>query len=114
MATSGPVAKSQNEVENVVTVIIKVNARGELEEDPGNFKLSKSKHQQVLWQASDRKSHFNVDFGENSPFEYSQFSDVEPYSGLVRREVLGDPNKYYKYTVSAGGKSKDPGGIVNP
>jgi len=33
---------------------------------------------------------------------------------LVRREVLGDPGKYYKYTVRAGGRSLDPGGVVDP
>lgn len=112
MATTGSAVRPEGE--NVVTVIIHVDAKGEVQGDPGKFELSKSKHQQVHWKASDGKSPFNVDFGENSPFEYSQFSDVEPYSGLVRRAVLGDPGKYYKYIVSAGGKSIDPGGVVNP
>jgi hypothetical protein len=51
---------------------------------------------------------------KDSPFYYTQFSNLEPYSGLVRREVLGDPGRYYKYTVRTGKKkSIDPGGIVN-
>jgi hypothetical protein len=111
MAATGPAVRS--ETENVVIVTIQVNGKGELQGDPGTFEIYKSKHQQVLWRASDGKSHFNVDFGEDSPFEYAQFSDVEPYSGLVRRDVLGDPGRYYKYTVRAGGKTIDPGGVVN-
>ena len=110
MATTSSVVSSEGET--IVTVTIPVDSKGEVQGDPGKFEISKSKHQQVHWRASDGKSHFNVDFGENSPFAYTQFSDAEPYSGLVRREVLGDPAKYYKYTVSAGGKSIDPGGIV--
>jgi hypothetical protein len=31
----------------------------------------------------------------------------------VKRKVPGD-GKYYKYTVTAGAKSIDPGGHVNP
>ena len=112
MATTGSAVSVEDET--VVKVTIQVDPKGELLGDPGTFKISKAKHQQVLWVASDGKSHFNVDFGENSPFAYTQFSDVEPYSGLVRREVLADPVKYYKYTVSAGGKRIDPGGHVNP
>jgi len=98
----------------VVTVTIYVDAKGDFERvDTDRFVISKGMHEQVLWQASDPKAHFNVDFGDHSPFEYAQFSDAEPYSGLVRREVLADPGKYYKYTVKAGDKGKDPGGVVN-
>ncbi|PYU23871.1 MAG: hypothetical protein DMG32_15250 [Acidobacteria bacterium] len=100
---------------NVVTVTIYLDGKGEIQVDPARpFEIFKSKHQQVLWRAGAGISHFNVDFKKDSPFAYRQFSDVEPYSGLVRRDVLGDPGKYYDYTVSAGGKSKDPGGVVNP
>jgi hypothetical protein len=51
---------------------------------------------------------------KDSPFYYTQFSNLEPYSGLVRREVLGDRRKYSKYTVRTLNKSIDPGGVVNP
>jgi hypothetical protein len=87
------------------------------------FRISKSQHQQILWTIDDEKLHFNIEFTDGSPFEYTQFSDLEPYSGLVRRDVLGSP-RYYKYTVTvtagstaAGykpvGKPLDPGGVVD-
>lgn len=98
----------------VVTVIIPVDKNGQLDGEPQRFTISKCLHQQVLWKASDGKAQFNIEFKEGSPFDYTRFSDLEPYSGLVRRDVLGDPGKYYKYTVRTGKKSIDPGGIVTP
>ncbi len=110
MATTAPKINSQ--AGSIVTVIIPVDKHGEVEREPAPFTIFKSLHQQVLWQASDGKAQFNVEFEEDSPFDYTQFSNVEPYSGLVRREVLGDPGRYYKYTVRTPNKSIDPGGIV--
>jgi hypothetical protein len=113
MATTSPALSSERG--KVVTVTIHVDSKGEVERvNPEPFAISKGRYQQVLWQASDPNAHFTVDFGDDSPFDYTQFSDAEPYSGLVRREVLGDPGKYYKYTVRAGGRTLDPGGVVNP
>jgi hypothetical protein len=97
---------------SVVKVIIQVDRNGEVDRDPGEFTIYKSLNQQVLWEASDGKSPFNIDFVNGSPFAYTQFSNAEPYSGLVRREVLGDPGRYYKYTVRTGAKHIDPGGYV--
>ena len=95
-------------------VTIYVNNKGEAERVvPDRFVISKSQQEEVLWRASNPKAYFTVDFGCDSPFEYSQFSSDQPCSGLVRREVLGDPGKYYKYTVRAGGSTIDPGGVVN-
>lgn len=112
MATTAPAINSQ--AGSIVTVIIPVDRNGELDGEPASFTIFKHLNQQVLWQASDGKAQFNVEFKEDSPFDHTQFSNVEPYSGLVRREVLGDPGKYYKYTVRTGKKSIDPGGVVNP
>jgi hypothetical protein len=113
MATTSTVVNSQSG--NVIRVTIQVDKDGEVQSvNPKSFVISKGMHQQVLWQASDSKAHFNIDFGDSSPFEYSQFSDAEPYSGLVRRDVLGDPGKNYEYTVRTGSKSIDPGGYVKP
>jgi len=96
-------------------VTIQVNSRGEVKSvEPDKFEIYKGQYQQLLWQVSDPNAQFNVEFTGDSPFDYKQFSDAEPYSGLVRREVLGDPGKYYKYTVRAGGRTLDPGGVVNP
>lgn len=96
----------------VLKVTIQVDKNGHVERDPGEFTIYKNLNQQVLWQASDGKSPFNIDFGSDSPFAYTQFSDAQPYSGLVRREVLADPGRYYKYTVRTGTKHFDPGGYV--
>ena len=111
MATTAP--KINSEAGSIVTVIIPVDKHGQVEGEPAPFTIFKSLHQQVLWQASDGKSQFNIEFKEDSPFDYTQFSNVEPYSGLVRREVLGDAGRYYKYTVRTGKKSIDPGGVVD-
>jgi hypothetical protein len=51
---------------------------------------------------------------KDSPFYYTQFSNLEPYSGLVRRKVLGDRRKYCEYTARTLKKNIDPGGVVNP
>jgi hypothetical protein len=112
MATTSPAIRSGRG--KVAIVTIHLDSKGEVKRvDPEPFVISKGNFEQVLWEASDPKAHFTVDFGDHSPFDYTQFSDTEPYSGLVRREVLGDPGKYYKYTVRAGGVSLDPGGVVN-
>lgn len=111
MATTAPKINSQ--AGSIVRVIIPVDKNGEVDGEPQPFTIFKHLYQQVLWQASDGKAQFNIEFEEDSPFDYSQFSNLEPYSGLVRREVLGDPGKYYKYTVRTPNKSIDPGGIVN-
>jgi hypothetical protein len=123
VATTGA-ALEEPATGNVVSITININAKGEVESvEPNSFQISKSRHQQILWRVSDPAAHFNVSFDEDSPFEYTQFSDVEPYSGLVRREVLGDPNKYYSYRVTVtpanyegkkGSQAFDPGGVVNP
>lgn len=112
MATTSTVAGSESG--SVVTVIIPVDKNGNVDREPEPFTIFKSLHQQVLWKASDSKAQFNIEFEGDSPFEYKQFSNLEPYSGLVRRDVLGDRGKYYKYTVRTGKKSIDPGGVVNP
>lgn len=123
MATTGA-ALEEPVTGNVVKIRININSSGEVESvEPNSFQISKSRHQQILWQVSDPTARFNVSFDEDSPFEYTQFSDVEPYSGLVRREVLGDPKKYYSYRVTVtpanyeankGSQAFDPGGVVNP
>jgi hypothetical protein len=110
MATTAPAINSV--AGSIVTVIIPVDKNGEVEREPAPFTIFKHLNQQVLWQASDGKAQFNIEFKKDSPFDYTQFSNVEPYSGLVRREVLGDSGKYYEYTVRTLHKKIDPGGVV--
>lgn len=125
MASTGTAVDSEPETGNVVTVLIHTDDNGEVTAvQPDRFEISKGNHQQVLWQVSNPGAHFNVTFDAGSPFEYTQFSDAEPYSGLVRREVLADLSNYYSYKVTVtprndaastkGSKPFDPGGIVTP
>ena len=54
--------------------------------------------------------HVNKD-GEVQHAEPEYF-ELSPASGLVRRDVLPDLQKRYKYTVRAGGADLDPGGVI--
>jgi hypothetical protein len=106
MATPGPATRK--------TVVIHVDSKGGVESvDPQTFEVYKSNQEEVIWQTDSKQPvYFTVDFGDQSPFYESQFSSDYPVSGLVRRDVLGDPQKEYKYTVRAGGETLDPVGIV--
>jgi hypothetical protein len=106
MATPGPATRK--------TVVIHVDSKGGVESvDPQRFEVYKSNQEEVIWQTDSKKPvYFTVDFGDQSPFYESQFSSDYPVSGLVRRDVLGDPLKEYKYTVRAGSETLDPVGIV--
>ncbi len=98
--------------------VVKIIGKIDEVTDPEYFKISKGQHEQVHW-VSDPAVYFNVEFKGDSPFYESQFSTDSPYSGLVRRSVLGDPGKQYEYRVrikTRNGEVKefDPGGVVNP
>ena len=81
--------------------------------NPNPFKISKNEHQQVKWETTDG-SDFTIEFKNESPFHYKQFSSKNPYSGEARRDVKGDPQKVYSYSVTlANGQTVDPGGIVD-
>jgi hypothetical protein len=93
------------------TTVITINPRGVPDQE--TFRISKGRHQQVKWQTSDG-AYFTVEFEGESPFYESQFSTDFPYSGSVRRNVLGDPKKIYNYTVRIGSNPPcDPGGIID-
>ncbi len=97
-----------------VTVRIKVLPNGSIEVDPKRFVVSKDRDQEVAWVCSDPDAYFTVDFETNgSPFYESQFSKHSPHSGLVRRNVLHDRHKPYKYTVRVEDKCLDPEGVVD-
>lgn len=110
MATTGPALSPREQ-----RVTIYVDANGDyVRVDPDPFVITKSAHQEVLWQTSPPGAAFRVDFGD-TPFNYPNFNDNDPYSGEVRRDVNipQGQQKYYKYTVTAGSKGEDPGGVVN-
>jgi hypothetical protein len=95
------------------TVTIHVNKKGEVQHaEPEYFEISKSNQEEVLWQSSDPDVYFTVEFEDGSPFYESQFSSDFPASGLVRRDILPDLQRRYKYTVRAGGAVLDPGGVI--
>jgi hypothetical protein len=95
--------------EKLVTITVDP---GGLVVSPDPFRVSKQDKHEVHWVCSPPSEHFTVDFGNDSPFYESQFSDEYPYSGPVRRDVLPGP-KIYEYTVWAGNKKLDPGGGVD-
>lgn len=77
------------------------------------FAISKSCNDQVVW-VGRPGMHFTVEFTNESPFYEKQFNNEFPYSGLVRREVLGDSDKKYKYIVHSDDGDIDPTGIIDP
>lgn len=81
--------------------------------DPEPFHLSKSGNDQVKWMTASG-THFTVEFVGESPFYEGQFNNDFPYSGLVRREVLADSRKEYKYVVHTDHGDVDPTGIIDP
>ncbi len=109
-------APSPAHEENIT--VVRIDPKLEKITEPEYFKISKKRHQQVKWVSADPDAYFAVEFEHGSPFHHTQFSTHFPYSGLVRRDVLGDPGKKYKYTVRIkDGKKEiivDPGGVVDP
>lgn len=88
--------------------------------DPDPFWVSKGGNQEVVFQCtstdpSNPHPDFTVEFNKNgSPFNESVFRHDCPCSGLVRRNVKADPNYIYRYTVTVGEATLDPGGGVQP
>ena len=95
--------------------IVEISIKGdEIEVAPDTFYISKSKQEEVLWVATNPNLEFTVEFDKgDSPFYEVQFNKEFPASGLVRRGVLCDPQRKYKYTVRVEGyKPRDPGGVI--
>ena len=97
-------------------VTVEIRFDGEIHVDAPNdpFWVSKKDNEEVRWILKGGDGKFLVDFGHDSPFYESQFSQDSPVSGLVRRDVLPNSGRLYKYTVWVGGKKLDPGGGVRP
>ena len=109
MATTGPALSPR---EKIVTIYVDANGNY-LRVEPDPFRIYKSRHEEVVWQTSPAGFPFSVVF-KNGPFNYQDFSGSDPYSGEARRDVIPPQNgAYYKYTVTAGNNSEDPGGVVN-
>ena len=104
-------------VENVREVRVEISVEGgTISVDSGKdpFWVSKEKNEEVRWILKG-EGDFLVDFKDDSPFYESQFSKVSPVSGLVRRDVLPNDKRVYKYTVWIKDlKELDPGGGVRP
>lgn len=112
MAETGTAREEETRPEPIL--VVRVGPRFEDFALPAYFVISKSQNQQVKWEAADGVTPFIIEFKKDSPFYEKQFSNDSPYSGIIRRNVLGDPNKKYEYTVSIGSQTKDPGGVINP
>lgn len=95
------------------TVMIHVNANGEITgTEPPIFKISKGNQEEVVWKINNPNFSFTIEFEGESPFYELQFNNEYSASGLVRRSVLGDPAKVYKYKINVAGVDCDPGGII--
>ena len=96
------------------TVTISV-VQGQIRVEPEPFAISKNEQEEVFWKGSDSAVCFTVEFDKgDSPFYEFQFSNDFPASGLVRRSVLADPQRQYKYTVRVEGVRAplDPTGVI--
>lgn len=100
-----------------VQVYILVNGlTGDISVVPEQFRVSKKNLQEVRWVCLPEKD-FSVDFNKpgGSPFYETHFDQDNPCSGLPDRRVqaLGD-QKVYDYSVTVGGRTLDPQGVVDP
>lgn len=99
-----------------VQVYILVNGlTGDISVVPEQFRVSKKNLQEVRWVCLPEKD-FSVDFNKNgSPFCETHFDQDNPCSGLPDRKVqpLGD-QRQYEYSVTVGGRTLDPQGVVDP
>lgn len=94
-------------------VIVHIRVEGDtIRVEPEIFHLRKELDQEVRWVRTDGDGEFLIEFGQDSPFYEFQFSRYAPVSGLVRRPILADANRVYKYSVRIGNKVLDPGGII--
>jgi hypothetical protein len=95
-------------------MIVRIDPRFEHFAEPETFVISKRGNGQVQWVAAEGV-RFTVEFEGESPFYESQFSDESPYSGIIRRNVLGDRKKTYTYNVRIENDQRfaDPGGIID-
>ena len=100
----------------VVTITVEATVNSaSLQVRPGQFHIKKSQNQQVEWTCA--QSGFIVDFGNDSPFEFTQFQRSSPgsvLSGLVKSGLIPPGDSHiYKYTVTVGGSVLDPEGQVD-
>lgn len=78
--------------------------------DPDPSAVSKQRKDEIVWRC-DEDPNWKVDYGEESPFGRTTFDRDHDCSGPARagaRERIP-----YKYSVTAGGGTTDPGTIVN-
>ena len=54
---------------------------------------------------------FTVDFKSGGPFSGTKFDKSNPHSG--KPNVPSNPKKIYKYTITSGGVTIDPGVIIH-
>jgi hypothetical protein len=100
----------------VVTITFKAAVdSASIQVSPGQFRISKGKKEEVEWKCD--QSGFIVDFGNDSPFEFTQFHRQSPgsvLSGRVKPDLDPPEEKHiYKYTVRVGGSVLDPEGQVD-
>jgi hypothetical protein len=103
-----------------VAVVIERDPSGNIVVHPDPFWVHKSEDEEVKWFCSMEHKHhddpdnpcFTVDFKGNSPFADFAFKGHHAHSGCA--SVKPDPNKLYKYSITVGNQTLDPGGGVKP
>jgi hypothetical protein len=91
--------------------------KGTITVSPDPFIVHKHEDQDIRWICTSdedpKEGKFAVEFDNEGPFYQSQFSQDYPCSGLVRRNLVPDKTRIYKYTVRVGAHKLDPGGGVD-
>ena len=89
-----------------VTITITPGTHPTASPDPAS--ISKSNGDQVEWTCPNCTSGFTIGFPNGSPFSSGSFSNTHAQSGPANRTGL------FPYTITAGGRTSDPGVQVNP
>jgi hypothetical protein len=98
---------------HTVIITITVGPDGKIASvEPESPGISKNGQEQVIWKTVNGED-FVIDFKGDSPFYESQFDKRDSVSGLVRRGVLTDIPREFKYCVRTENDRTDPGIIVN-
>jgi hypothetical protein len=74
-------------------------------------RVSKNRKDAICWRC-DGDPRWEVDYGPDSPFKDSKFNASNCCSGPPKHDAKEGPP--YKYTVTAGGGTLDPGTVVDP
>ncbi len=94
------------------SVVVNITPGNPPKVDLDPVEVSKSRKDEVVWEC-EGDPNFEVIFETDSPFNDDHFKKGKNQSGPAKGNAKEKPH-VYKYTVTAGGGTLDPGTIVNP